>query len=199
MFLARESLADWRYVAVTERRTTQDFAHQMRWLVHEAYPDVPVIRLASDNLNTHRMASLYETFPPGESQRIANRLEFHYTSKHSSWLNMVKIEFNILSRSCLRQRLPEEESPCRQIQALELERNQAQAASTGDLASKTPAPNSIDGIPSKANSTQHCFRVDAPSKQAQILQKGVGGKESGIELHLDTLTRNTTITIIAGK
>ena len=77
------------HVAITQRRTMQDFAHQMRWLVDEAYPEVPVIRLVLDNLNTHRIASLYETFPAPETRRIAKRLEFHYTPKHGSWLNPV--------------------------------------------------------------------------------------------------------------
>ncbi len=89
LFLACEPLAGWRHVAVTERRTMQDFAHQMRWLVDEAYPDVPVIRLVLDNLNTHRTASLYETFPAAEARRVAKRLEFHHTPKHGSWLNPV--------------------------------------------------------------------------------------------------------------
>ena len=89
LFLTCEPRAGWRHVAVTPRRTMQDFAHQMRWLVDEAYPDVPVIRLVLDNLNTHRMASLYETFPAAEARRIAKRLEFHHTPKHGSWLNPV--------------------------------------------------------------------------------------------------------------
>ena len=63
LFLCIEALAGWRHVAVTEQRTTQDFAHQMRWLVDEAYPDVPVVRVVMDNLNTHRKASLYQAFP----------------------------------------------------------------------------------------------------------------------------------------
>ena len=71
LFLACEPLAGWRHVAITERRTTQDFAHQMRWLVDDAYPDVPVIRVVLDNLNTHRKASLYQTFPAAEARRIA--------------------------------------------------------------------------------------------------------------------------------
>ena len=72
---------------MTERRTTVDFAHRMRWLVDEAYPEVPATRLVLDNLNTHRVASLYETFPPAEARRIAKRLQFHHTPKHGSWLN----------------------------------------------------------------------------------------------------------------
>ena len=80
-----------------------------------------------DNLNTHRMASLYQAFPAAEARRIAKRLEFHYTPKHGSWLNMAEIEFSVLSRICLRQRLPDEAALCREGHALELERNEAQA------------------------------------------------------------------------
>ena len=93
------AVAGWRHVAVTQRRTMQDFAQQMRWLVDEAYPEVPVVRVVLDNpvsstgqaLNTHRTASLYETFPAAEARRIAKRLEFHYTPKHGSWLNMAEM------------------------------------------------------------------------------------------------------------
>ena len=67
----------------------EDFAHQMRWLVDEAYPDVPVVLVVLDNLNTHRMASLYETFAAAEARRIVRRLEFHHTPKHASWPNPV--------------------------------------------------------------------------------------------------------------
>ena len=127
LFMACEPKAGWRHVAVTERRTAEDFAHQMRWLLDEAYPDVPVIRLVLDNLNTHRKASLYQSFPADEARRIAKRLEFHYTPKHGGWLNMAEIEFSIFSRSCLKQRLPDEDALCREVGALELERNKAQA------------------------------------------------------------------------
>ena len=127
LFLACEPLAGWRHVAVTQRRTMQDFAHQMRWLVDEAYPGIPVVRVVLDNLNTHRTASLYETFPAVEARRIAKRLEFHYTPKHGSWLNMAEIEFSVLSRSCLRQRIPDQETLERQVQALVRERNAAQS------------------------------------------------------------------------
>ena len=127
LFLACEPLTGWRQVAVTQRRTMQDFAHQMRWLVDEAYPEVPVVRVVLDNLNTHRTASLYETFPAVEARRIAKRLEFHYTPKHGSWLNMAEIEFSVLSRSCLRQRIPDQEALGREVQALVRERNAAQS------------------------------------------------------------------------
>ena len=125
IFLTCEPLAGWRHVAITERRTMQDFAHQMRWLVDEAYPDAPVIRVVLDNLNTHRMASLYETFPAAEARRIVKRLEFHHTPKHASWLNMAEIEFSALSRACLKGRNPDADALQRQITAYETERNAA--------------------------------------------------------------------------
>ena len=127
LFMACEPLAGWRHVSVTERRTIEDFAHEMRWLVDEAYPDVPLVRVVLDNLNTHRKALLYQTFPATEARRIAKRLEFHFTPKHGSWLNMAEIEFSIFSRSCLKKRLPDETALCREIHALERERNQAKA------------------------------------------------------------------------
>ena len=127
LFLACEPQAGWRHVAVTQRRTMEDFAQQMRWLVDEAYPEVEVVRVVLNNLNTHRMASLYEAFPAAEARRIAKRLEFHYTPKHGSWLNMAEIEFSVLPRSCLRQRLPDEEALGREVQALVAERNTAHA------------------------------------------------------------------------
>ncbi len=86
-----------------------------------------MVRVVLDNLNTHRMASLYETFPAPEVRRIAQRLEFHYTPKHGSWLNMAEIEFSVLSRSCLRRRLPNEDALRREVQALVTERNADQA------------------------------------------------------------------------
>ena len=88
---------------------------------------VPVVWLVLDNLNTHRMASLYETFSAAEARRIAQRLEFHYTPKHGSWLNMAEIEFSVLSRCCLKQRVPDEPALRREVQALVTERNVAQA------------------------------------------------------------------------
>ena len=88
LFLTCEPKVGWRHVAITQRRSIQEYAYQMLWLVDEAYPDVPVIRLVLDRPNTHRMASLYETFPASEARHIAKRLEFHHTPKHGSWLNM---------------------------------------------------------------------------------------------------------------
>lgn len=141
LFLSCEPLAGWRHVTVTERRTKVDFAHQMRRLADEAYPEAEVIRVVFNNLNTHRKASLYEAFPAAEARRIARKLEFHHTPKHGSWLNMAEIEFSVLSRNCLRQRLDDEETLCREIKALERERNENRATinwrfTTGDARRK---------------------------------------------------------------
>jgi hypothetical protein len=114
-------------LAITRRRTLEDFAYQTRWLVDKAYPDVPVVRVVLDNLNTHRTASLYETSSPEGARRIAKRLEFHFTPKHGSWLNMAEIEFSVFSWRCLMQCRPNEESLFGEVQAQEQERNQAQA------------------------------------------------------------------------
>ena len=128
LFLACEPRRGWRHVTITRRRTMQDFAHQMRWLVDEAYSDVPVVRVVLDNLNTHRMASLYETFPPAEARRIVKRLEFHHTPKHGSWLNMAEIEFSVLARACLKGRNADEDALQEDISAYETERNAAATA-----------------------------------------------------------------------
>ena len=125
LFLFCEPLAGWRHVAITQRRTMQDFAHQMQWLVDVAYPHATVIRVVLDNLNTHRMASLYETFPAAEARRIVKRLEFHHTPKHASWLNMAEIEFSALSRACLKGRNPDAHALERAITAYETQRNAA--------------------------------------------------------------------------
>ena len=130
LFLFCEPLAGWRVQsltnpAITERRTMQDFAHQMRWLVDLAYPDATVIRVVLDNLNIHRMASLYETFPAAEARRIVKRLEFHHTPKHASWLNMAEIELSALSRACLKGRNPDADALQRAITAYETRRNAA--------------------------------------------------------------------------
>ena len=112
---------------MTQLRTMNDFAHQMCWLVDKAYPEAQVVRVVLDNLNTHRPASLYASFPAAEARRIVKRLEFHYTPKHGSGLNMAEIEFSVLARSCLKQRLTDEAGLRREIEALVRERNAAQA------------------------------------------------------------------------
>ena len=99
----------------------------MPWLVDQAHPGIPVIRVVLDNLNPHRMASLYEAFLPAEARRIARRLELHHTPKHGSWLNMAEIEFSVLARACLKGRNPSEEALQNSISIYEAERNAAAA------------------------------------------------------------------------
>ena len=118
-FMICEPKGGWRHVAVTGQRTAVDFAHQMKWLADEAYPDATVIRLVLDNLNTHKPGSLYEAFEPSEARRIAERLEFHYTPTHGSWLNMAEIELGVFSRQCLDRRISDEPALRREVAALE--------------------------------------------------------------------------------
>ena len=127
LFLFVEPQAGFRHVNVTEHRTMKDFAHQMQWLVDVAYPEAEVIRLVMDNLNTHKAASLYEAFAPAEARRIVKKLEFHYTPKHGSWLNMAEIELSVLQRQCLGRRLPDEATLVHEIAAWEKQRNEQQA------------------------------------------------------------------------
>jgi hypothetical protein len=101
LFLAFEPLLGWRAVRVTERRTARDFAEVLRWLAEDVHPDAAAVVLVTDNLNTHTPACPYQAFDPGRARRIATRLEWHYTPKHGSWLNMAEIELSALSRQCL--------------------------------------------------------------------------------------------------
>ena len=117
----------WRHVAVTERRTKHDFAHQMRALVDQHFPDADVVRLVVDNLNTHTPAALYEAFAPEEARRIASQLEFHYTPKHGSWLNMAELEISVLSRQCLDRRIDSLPLLQRAVAAWQAPRNAAHA------------------------------------------------------------------------
>jgi hypothetical protein len=106
LFLVLEPQLGWRHLEVKPRRTKGDFAQAMKDLVDVHFPTAPLIPVVLDNLNTHTLGSLYEAFEPEEARRIARRLEFHYTPKHGSWLNMAEIELSVLARQCLAQRLP---------------------------------------------------------------------------------------------
>ena len=105
LFMMVQPLSGWRMVKTTQRRTKVDFAACMKDLVDVHFPEAEVIRVVLDNLNTHNPSSLYEAFTPEEARRILRKLEFHYTPKHGSWLNMAEIEISVLSRQCLQQRL----------------------------------------------------------------------------------------------
>jgi hypothetical protein len=127
LFMFCEPKRGWRHIEVTEQRTMLDFAEQMKWLVDVGFPEAERIRVVLDNLNTHKAASLYERFAPEEARRILRKLEFHYTPKHGSWLNIAEIELSVFSRQCLDRRIPDEETLKREIKQLEEERNAASA------------------------------------------------------------------------
>ena len=118
-----EPLAGQRHVAVTDRRTAVDWAHQIKRLVDDLYPQAERITLVMDNLNTHAGASLYKAFPPEEARRILNKLDIHYTPKHGSWLNMAEIELSILSRQCLDRRIPDQDTLKKEVTAWQAARN----------------------------------------------------------------------------
>ena len=123
IFMAVEPLGAWRQVSVTERRTKLDFAAQMQQLVDVHYPAAERIRVVMDNLNTHKPGSLYEAFTPVEARRLLRRLEFHYTPKHASWLNMAEIEIGVLSNQCLDRRIPDTDTLVTETTAWQTGRN----------------------------------------------------------------------------
>ena len=128
LFVIVEPLAGRRHVTVTDRRATPDFAAQMKLLCDELYPEAEVIRVVLDNLNTHALGSLFATYPPDEAWRLARRLEFHYTPKHASWLNMAEMELSVLARQCLDRRIASREELAREIAHWQSERNRRRVA-----------------------------------------------------------------------
>lgn len=127
LFCWVEPLAGRRRVRVTARRTAVDFAEQLQLLVDVDYPDAQRIVLVTDNLNTHNFGALYERFEPAEARRIVQRIEWHFTPEHASWLNMAEIELSVLSRQCLSRRIGDEETLTREVEAWERTRNSAKA------------------------------------------------------------------------
>lgn len=127
LFMLCEPMDSWRYVKVTKQRTAIDYAHLLRDVVDQHYPDALLITIVQDNLNTHSPASLYKAFTPQEARRILERLEFCYTPKHGSWLNMAEIELSILARQCLDQRIAEFSTLETEVAAWVDARNQQQS------------------------------------------------------------------------
>jgi hypothetical protein len=123
LFMVFQPLLGWRYVWPTERRTSKDFAEVLRWLAEDLHPDAERLVLVTDNLNTHTPACLYEAFEPARARAIAERLEWHYTPKHGSWLNMAEVEFAALSKQCLGRRIGSLARLKRAVAAWEEERN----------------------------------------------------------------------------
>ncbi len=123
LFVFLDAHRSWRHVKVTEQRTARDFAACMRDLADIHYPQAELIRVVLDNLSTHTAGALYETFAPPEAHRILQRLEFHYTPKHASWLNMVEIEIGVLRSQCLDRRIGERQLLIAEIAAWQQQRN----------------------------------------------------------------------------
>ena len=123
LFMISEPLAGWRHVMVTERRTAKDFAEVLRWLAEDVYPEADKVVLVMDNLNTHKLASLYEAFPPEQARRIAGRFEVHHTPKHGSWLNVAEIELSVPTRQCLDRRIESTEELLKELEPWSEERN----------------------------------------------------------------------------
>lgn len=127
IFLFTEPLAGWRYADAQEKRTKIDWAKQIRHLVDDEYPEAEKIVLVMDNLNTHRISSLYEAFPPAEASRIADKLEIHYTPKHGAWLSIAECELSVLGRQCLgSRRIPDFKSLQKEISPWAADRNAKQ-------------------------------------------------------------------------
>lgn len=126
IFLACEPLRGWRRIAVTQDRTGGSFAHQLKQLVDEDFPHAHRVVLVTDNLNIHGVWSLYEVFPPQEAKRIADKLEWHYTPEHGSWLNMAELELSVLARQCLDRRIPDVATLTHECDAWTTQRNAAQ-------------------------------------------------------------------------
>jgi hypothetical protein len=123
IFVAVEPKAGKHFLLVTERRTKQDFANFIKRLMNEVYPKAVKVRLVADNLNTHFEKSFYETFTKAGAKRILRRIEFNYTPKHASWLNMAEIEINILETECLDRKIGSIAMLTKEVDAWELEKN----------------------------------------------------------------------------
>jgi transposase len=127
LFVFIDAHKSWRKVKITDRRAAEDFAACMRDLVDLYYPKAEKIRVVLDNLSTHSASALYQTFPAPEARRILRRIEFHYTPRHASWLNMVEIEIGVLRTQCLDRRISNRELLASEIAAWERQRNKSAA------------------------------------------------------------------------
>jgi hypothetical protein len=158
LFVCIDIHRPWRNVKVTERRAAEDYAQCMRELVDVHYPDAECIRVVQDNLSIHSAGALYQAFTPAEARRILRRLEFHYTPKHASWLNMVEIEIGVLRGRCLERRIDDPNRLVTEIGAWEAQRRMR--THQMDVHNrKKPAPKWAAHIPTRPKSHNHCDQV----------------------------------------
>lgn len=125
-FMFTEALKGWRKVNLRQRRTAVDWAEEIRVLLDVDYPDAQKVVLVCDNLNTHKIASFYTAFDPGQARELIERLEIHHTPKHGSWLNVAEIELSVFTKQCLDRRIPDVETLKAQTQAWYSKRNERQ-------------------------------------------------------------------------
>lgn len=123
LFMLFEPLAAQRFVQVKDRRTAVDYAQVVKWLCDQLYPTAHKIILVQDNLNTHGPHALYQAFAPQEARRLCERIEWHFTPKHASWLNRAELELSVLARQCLQERMETQDNLTRQVQAWQNRRN----------------------------------------------------------------------------
>ncbi len=159
LFVFLDAHKSWRHVKVTDRRTACDFADCMRELADVHYPDADRIRVVMDNLSTHTSGALYEAFPAPEAHRVLQRLEFHYTPKHASWLNMVEIEIGVLRGQCLDRRIGERNVLVSEIKAWEQQRNSSGARVKWKFTTQKARDKLARAYPDTAKSHNHCAEV----------------------------------------
>jgi transposase len=140
----------WRKVKVTDRRAAEDFAECMREISDIHFPKAEKIRVVLDNLSTHSASALYQTFPPAEARRVLRRLEFHYTPKHASWLNMVEIEIGVLRSQCLDRRIDSRKRLVSEIAAWERQRNASRSRIRWMFTAEKARQKMATAYPSKA-------------------------------------------------
>ncbi len=126
VFMFVNALGCWRRTSVRHQRTAKDWAEEIKQLLDEDYHDAVKVRLICDNLNTHKVASLYERYPPNEARRLAKRLEITYTPKHGSWLNIAECELSAMTKQCLDRRIPDMATLMTELAAWEANRNNSQ-------------------------------------------------------------------------
>lgn len=123
LFIFVEPKGGSRHIEVTDQRTKKDFANAMKLLTEQLYPKAKKIRLVLDNLNTHKLSTLYEFFEAETARNIAKKIEFHHTPVHASWLNMAEIEISIVARQCLKKRISDKDKLKQEILTWQTNRN----------------------------------------------------------------------------